>query len=184
MLTDHLRRFKEAVCEAAGREVVFGTDTYPPSFSLLVGHNYLESLTWSGYTSPLISHAEIFILATFASNADLFCRWNSGLEETDALQLVYWLYGYDHLGLPQTLEALGVGTPDLEMRFEKLYDIVALELWRAWMHKDGSIPSYPVIKGATWPKETVQLLVQTANEMGHDDIIYQGTESILDYPGV
>lgn len=108
MLTDHLRRFKEAVCEAAGREVVFGTDTYPPSFSLLVGHNYLESLTWSGYTSPLISHAEIFILATFASNADLFCRWNSGLEETDALQLVYWLYGYDHLGLPQTPEALGV----------------------------------------------------------------------------
>ncbi|HCR17753.1 MAG TPA: hypothetical protein DIU35_09735 [Candidatus Latescibacteria bacterium] len=184
MLTDHLRRFKEAVCEAAGREVVFGTDTYPPSFSLLVGHNYLESLTWSGYTSPLISHAEIFILATFASNADLFCRWNSGLEETDALQLVYWLYGYDHLGLPQTLEALGVGTPDLEMRFEKLYDIVALELWRARLYNDGSIPSYPVIKGATWPKETVQRLVQTTNEIGHDGIIYQGTESILDYPGV
>ena len=100
------------------REIIFGTDTYPPSFSLLVGHNYREFLTWSGYTSPLISHVEIFILATFASYADLLCQWNQGLDETDALQLVYRLFGYDHLDLPQTLEALGVGTPDLEERCE------------------------------------------------------------------
>ena len=184
VISDHLRSFKEAVCEAADRDVVFGTDTFPPSLSLLVGHNYRDFLTWSGYTSPLISHVEIFILSAFATYTDLLCQWNPGLAEADALQLVYRLLGYDHLGLPLTLEALGVGTQDLEARFEKLYDIVALEMWRGRLYNDGSIPSYPVIKGTTWPKETVQRLVQTAEEMGHDGIIYQGTDALLEYPGI
>jgi hypothetical protein len=184
VLTDRLRFFKQAVLDAGGTDVVFGTDTFPPSFSMLVGHNYRDFLTWSGYTSPLISHVEIFILATFASYADLLCQWNPGLDETDVLQLVYRLFGYDHLDLPQTLEGLGVGTPDLEAHYEKLYDIVSLELSRARLYNDGSIPSYPVIKGGTWPKQTVQRLMQTAEALGHDGIILQGTESLLEYPGI
>ena len=184
VLTDQLRQFKEAVVEAAGTDAVFGTDTFPPTFAMLVGHNYREFLTWSSYTSPLISHVEIFILATLASYADLLCQWNEGLDETDALQFVYRLFGYDHLDLPETLEALGVGTPDLEMRYEKLYDIVSLELWRARLYNDGSIPSYPVIKGADWPKATVQRLMRDAEALGHDGIILQGTDSLLDYPGI
>jgi hypothetical protein len=184
VLTDRLRFFKQAVLDAGGTDVVFGTDTFPPSFSMLVGHNYRDFLTWSGYTSPLISHVEIFILATFASYTDLLCQWNPGLDETDVLQLVYRLFGYDHLDLPQTLEGLGVGTPDLEAHYEKLYDIVSLELSRARLYNDGSIPSYPVIKGGTWPKQTVQRLMQTAEALGHDGIILQGTESLLEYPGI
>ena len=184
VISDHLHRFSDAVHEAAGREVVFGTDTFPPSFSLLVGHNYRDFVSWSGYTSPLISHVEIFILATFASYADLLCQWNPGLDETDALQFVYRLFGYDHLDLPQTLAGLGVGTADLEMRFEKLYDVVALEMQRARRYNDGSIPSYPVIKAGTWPKQTVQRLMRTAEAQGHDGIILQGTEALLEYPGI
>ena len=77
-----------------------------------------------------------------------------------------------------------MGTADLEMRFEKLYDVVALEMQRARRYNDGSIPSYPVIKAGTWPKETVQRLMQTAEAQGHDGIILQGTEALLEYPGI
>ena len=184
VITDQLRSFKEALVAAAGADVVFGTDTFPPSFAMLVGHNYRDFLSWSSYTSPLISHVEIFMLATLASSAALLCEWNQGLEESDALWFVYRLFGYDHLGLPETLDALGVGTPDLEARYDKVYDIVSLELRRGRLYNDGSIPSYPVIKGTTWPKATVQRLMQDADALGHDGIILQGTDSLLEYPGI
>ena len=94
------------------------------------------------------------------------------------------MFGYDHVGLPATLDALGVGRPDLETRYKKLYDIVLLELWRGWLYNDGSVPSYPVIKGSIWPRATVQRLMKDADAMGHEGVILQGTESLLEYPGI
>jgi hypothetical protein len=57
-------------------------------------------------------------------------------------------------------------------------------LRRGRLYNDGSIPSYPFIKGTTWPKATVQRLMQDADALGHDGIILQGTDSLLEYPGI
>jgi len=127
---------------------------------------------------------EIFILSAFASYADLLCTWNDGLDETDALRFVYRLSGYDQIAMPQSLDALGVKTPDCEVNCQALPDIVELELRRARTYNPGKVPSYPVIKGGTWSPDIVQRLVQTAEHMGHDGIIFQGTEALLDYPGI
>ena len=183
VIAANLKRFKESAYEAAGRDIVFGSDTFPPTFSTLVGHSYRDFMDWSDYTSPLLSHVEYFILSTFATYADLLCQWTKGLEEADALRFVYRLFGYDHLDMPQSLEAFGMETPDCEVQCKALYDIVELELWRARLYNTGEIPSYPVIKGGTWSPEIVKGLVDAAEEMGHEGIIFQGTSSLVDYPG-
>ena len=184
VITHHLQRFKTSTEEAAGRDIVFGFDSFPPSLSILVGHAYPHFLDWADYISPLISHVEIFILSAFASYADLLCTWNDGLDETDALRFVYRLSGYDQIAMPQSLDALGVKTPNCEVNCQALPDIVELELRRARTYNPGKVPSYPVIKGGTWSPDIVQRLVQTAEHMGHDGIIFQGTEALLDYPGI
>ena len=184
VITDHLQRFKSSTVEAAGRDFVFGFDTFPPGFSMLVGHSYADFLSWADYTSPLLSHVEIFILSTFAAYTDMLCKWNDGLAAPDALRFVYRLFGYDHLELPLNVAAFGINTPDCEVNCGALPDIVELELWRARLYNPGTIPSYPVIKGATWPPKIVRRLTGALERMGHDGIIFQGTSSLLDYPGI
>lgn len=184
VIAANLKRFKESAYEAAGRKIVFGSDTFPPSFSIFVGHSYPDFMKWADYTSPLLPHVEYFILSTFATYADLLCQWTKGLAEEDALRFVYRLFGYDHLDMPQSLEEFGIETPECEVKCKALYDIVELELWRARLYNTGEIPSYPVIKGATWSPEIVKGLVDAAERMGHDGIIFQGTSALMDFPGI
>ncbi|MBI4530867.1 MAG: hypothetical protein HY709_05030, partial [Candidatus Latescibacteria bacterium] len=175
VITANLKCFKESACEAADREIVFGSDTFPPTFSTLVGHSYRDFLEWADYTSPLLPHVEYFIFSTFATYANLLCQWTEGLKEEEALRFVYRLFGYDHLDMPQRLEEFGIETSDCEVRCKALYDIVELEIWRARLYNPGKIPSYPVIKGATWSPEIVKGLVNAAERIGHEGIIFQGT---------
>ena len=185
VLTHNLKRLRDAACEAAGRPLVFGGDTFPPSFSILAGHSYRDFTTWADYTSPLLAHVTVFVLNTFATWADLLCQWVDGLEEVDALRFVHRLFGYDHLDLPDRLAAYG--QPDevgVEVGSGALYEIVELELWRARLYNTGEVPSYPVIKGSRWPPETTRNLVAAAEEMGHEGIIVQGTSALMDYPGI
>ena len=181
VITANLQRFKAAACAAAGREIVFGSDTFPPSFALLVGHRYRDFTEWADFTSPLLAHVEYFVLSTFATYADLLCQWIAGLAEEEALRFVYRLFGYDRIPeMPTSLEGFGIETPDCEVNCEALGDIVELELWRARLYNSGVVPSYPVIKGGTWPAETVHRLVKAAEEIGHEGIVFQGTEALVD----
>lgn len=186
VIAANMKRFSESAHEAAGREIAFSCDTFPPSFALLVGHRYRDFMQWADYTSPLLPHVEVFILSTFASYADLLCQWIEGLEEQEALRFIYGLFGYDRVkNLPQSLAEFryeDLGMPDCEAKCPALCDIVELELQRARLFNTGEIPSYPVIKGATWAPEIVRRLVQAAERMGHEGIIFQGTSSLVDYP--
>ena len=183
VINHNLASFRDGAYEgAAGRPIMFGSDTFPPTFARLVGHSYRDSMKWADYTSTLISHVEVFVLSTFATYADLLCEWTDGLSEEDALRFVYRLFGYDHIEkMPLSFEALGIAQPNCENNTEALYDIVELELQRARLYNDGSIPSYPVIKGATWPTKIVRGLVDAAEHMGHDGIIFQGTDALVKY---
>ena len=83
--------------------------------------------------------------------------------------------------MPLRLEDIGIETPDCENNTEALFDIVALELHRARLYNTGEIPSYPVIKGATWSSDIIRRLIETADQMGHEGIIFQGTDALVDY---
>ena len=50
------------------------------------------------------------------------------------------------------------------------------------LYNTGEIPSYPVIKGSTWSPRIVRALVRAAEDMGHEGIIFQGTDSLVDLP--
>ena len=185
VLAHNLKQLRNAACAAAGRPLVFGGDTFPPSFSMLVGHSYRDLVTWADYASPLLAHVYVFVLSTFAAWADLLCQWVDGLPEEDALRFVRRLFGYDHLDLPGHLEAYGLPNEvDVEVESGALYEIVELELWRARLYTGGKLPSYPVIKGSRWPSQTVRDLVDAAEKMGHEGIIVQGTSGLMDYPGI
>ncbi len=179
VINGHLRSFKEAAHASADRPIMFGSDTFPPTFARLVGHSYKASMSWADYTSPLLSHVGVFVLSTFATYADTLCQWTDGLAEEYALRFVYRLFGYDHLDLPLRLEDIGIETPDFENNTKALYDIVELELHRARLYNTGEIPSYPVIKGATWSPDIVRRLMDAADKMGHEGIIFQGTDSLV-----
>ena len=78
---------------------------------------------------------------------------------------------------------LGVDEPDCELRCAALADIVETEMRRARLYNDGSIPSYPVIKGFQWPRDVIERLVAAADDMGHEGIVFQGTDVICPEAG-
>ena len=185
VLTHNLKALRDAAGAAAGRPLVFGGDTFPPSFSMLVGHSYRDLATWADYASPLLAHVYVFVLSTFATWADLLCQWVDGLAEDEALRFVLRLFGYDRLDLPGRLAAYGMPNEvDVEVASGALFEIVELEMWRARLYSAGTLPCYPVIKGSRWPSHTVRDLVSAAEEMGHEGIIVQGTAALMDYPGI
>ena len=53
-------------------------------------------------------------------------------------------------------------------------------MFRARLY-NSRIPSYPVIKGGTWPKEPIRRLIAAADDLGHDGIVFQGTDALVDY---
>lgn len=183
VINQNLSTFRDKAYQgAAGRPIMFGSDTFPPTFARLVGHSYRDSMKWADYTSTLISHVEVFVLSTFATYADMLCEWTVGLKEEEALRFVYRLFGYDHIqNMPERLDAFNIDDPDCEINTVALSDIVELELKRARLFNDGSIPSYPVIKGAVWPTHVIQNLVDSAENMGHEGIIFQGTDALVSY---
>jgi len=182
VISRNLRRFRDAVHRATGGKVLFGGDAFPPSFAPLVGHLYRDLGESLDFVSPLLPHVEVFISSTWAAYAGLLCSWVPGLGEREALRSVYCLFGYgDMAGLPEAIEDLGVGGPDGEYRCLPLKDILVRELYKARAFISGV--SYPVVKGRLWPPAVIRDAVESAEDMGHEGIIFQGTSGLVEYPG-
>jgi hypothetical protein len=182
LISANLRQMRAAVHETAKGKMIFGSDNFPPSFALLVGHRYADFCTEaSDFTSPLISHVGIFVYATLASTADLLMQNVQGLEEADALRLSYALFGYEHLKMPSAIGDYHLGQIEYEESAAPLAEIVEKEITLARALNGGQVPSYPVIKGGLWSKETVQRLIRTAEELGHEGLIFQQTGALTPY---
>ena len=181
-LCGRIRTFRRTVENAVDRKVTFGSDTFVPTFAALVGHRYSEFATCSSYTSPLLPHFEIHILMNLVSLASMLRQKVGNLSEPEALRAVQRLFRYDDFDLPDTIEGFGIGAPDCETRHASLYNIIESELRKARLYNRGEVPSYPVIKGDLWPTEVVKGLIEAAERMGHEGIIFQGTSSLVEYP--
>ncbi|HMN29565.1 MAG TPA: hypothetical protein PKE45_15550 [Caldilineaceae bacterium] len=185
LLARNVQRFRKAVHGAAGEHFIFGTDTYPASLALFVGHNLSRWSEFSDFASPLLSHVDIFPMQTLTEAAQFVRRLYPAVSETEALRLVYRFTGYDGLKLPDSIADFALGEPDCEFRNIPLRDFVALDMAKARLFLPDDIPSYPIIQGGgapwLWPREIVEAVMSAAFEHGHDGYIFQGTKSLVDF---
>jgi len=182
MIGRNIKRFHAAVHEAAaGRDVTFGVDNFPPSVALFAGHCYANFMSACDWTTPLLSHPAYFVLATIQSWAHTLRSWVQGLSERQALEVVYQVLGFEGLPLPREIDALGTGFPESEPGVPGLEELVRHDLVKSRLYNTGQVPSYPVLMGGLWPRETVQRLVADALEMGHEGVIYQLSDAITSY---
>ncbi|MFO7918272.1 MAG: hypothetical protein R6V13_09345, partial [Anaerolineae bacterium] len=187
LLADKFGAFRDAVHGAAGEDFIFGTDTYPASLSPFVGHDHTRWDAFSDFASPLLSHVDIFPMQTMTAWAGFLQGLCPDLGESQTLQVIYRLVGYDDLEMPRTIEDFALGAPDCEFRNVPLRDLVALDMTKARLYLPADIPSYPIIQGGGaphhWPRETIEELRAAAKETGHQGIIFQGVQSLVDVEG-
>lgn len=180
LLTRNLARFRSAVHKAAPGKA-FGTDTYPASMALTAGHNYLRWGEMADFASPLVSHISAFVCNTFIEWARFLQEEIPNLTEEDALQVVYRFNGYDGMGLPETVEAYGADEPATLAYRIPTADLVLRDLVKAKLYLPPDIPSYPIIHGEGWSTETIDRIVSEARRLGHNGIVWQGTDELMEY---
>ncbi|MDA0711089.1 MAG: hypothetical protein O3B73_12860, partial [bacterium] len=180
LVIQNLSQFRHAV-HRASPNTAFGTDTYPASMSLMAGHDYTRWHEMADFASPLVSHISAFICNTFIEWARFLVGEVPNLTEEDALQIVYRFAGYDGMGLPKTTAAYGAEEPATLANRIPLADLVLRDLVKTKIYLPENMPSYPIIHGEGWPKETVDHIVTEARRLGHNGIIWQGTSELMAY---
>jgi hypothetical protein len=107
------------------------------------------------------------------------------IAETEALQVIYRLVGYDSLDMPKAIGDFALGAPDCEFRNMPLEDFVMLDMAKARLYLPQDIPSYPILQGGgaphDWPLETIKALIAGAEALGHQGVILQGTTALVDF---
>jgi hypothetical protein len=181
LLGRNLKRFHHAVHEAAGPGAIFGSDTYPASLSLFMGHDHAAWGEFSDFASPLVSHVYQFVVLTLVAWAKFLQQLNSGLSETEALHFVYNLVGYDGLGLPDTEAEFHHEDIDRMVRSIPLKDLILHDLIKARLSLPEGLPSYPIIHGEGWPLADIRGIMEGAEKAGHDGIIFQGTSDLVEF---
>jgi hypothetical protein len=185
LLARNLKRFRDTVHATAGRDFVFGSDTYPASQSMFVGHDHSHWSEFSDFASPLLSHADIFCTKPMHDWARFLLRLYPRISERDALQVIYRLLGYDNLGMPSNLAGFALDAPDREYRNIPLVDVIVRDMAKARLYLGDDIPSYPIIQGggapSDWPRQIIDALIAGAAQWGHDGVIFQGTNALVDY---
>jgi len=186
LIESSVAQFRTAVHAAAGEEFIFGTDTYPASLAMFVGHDHTRWDRFSDFASPLVSHVEIFPMRTLTRWTEILGGLSPGLSENETLALLYRLAGYDGLGLPERIADFALGEPDCEFRNIPLVDLVLRDTAKARLYLPRDLPSYPIIQGGgaphLWPRESVAALLSGLEEQGHQGCMLQGTRSLVDWP--
>jgi len=178
-----LKKFYEAVKEAR-EDITFGQDTFPPSFSLLAGHKYRELEATADFLSPLLSHPFLFIIFSFMETTAHLIEWNRSLRERAVLKVLYRLFGYDKLAMPESLNALVETKPipssDFSATKVPVPDIIKLECLKAGAMARRRVPIYPVIAARNEvTAEGATARVKAVKEAGLDGVILQ----VSGFPG-
>ena len=176
-----LKRLRDVVKQAAGAEFVFGSDTYPSSLAMFVGHDQAAWAEFSDFASPLVSHISSFTGHAFVALTRALQNINTGLSETEAFQLVYAFTGYAGMGLPETVAGFELERPERLGHILPVEELVLRDLRKARLLLPEHLPCYPIIHGTGWPRQAIDAIVEGAAEAGHDGIVWQGTDEIVDY---
>jgi len=155
LLAARMREFRLALEQATGKTQPFGSDVFPPSVALLGGHDYAAWSEGAAYLTGGSSFGGVVGWATMVTNlasewAPALCRLIPDLEEKDALELVYRIFGYDAFSLPQTVSGLHQDALPLS-------DIFAHEVAKLKALAPNSLKLYPPISVSAAP-DKVQAL--------------------------
>ena len=178
LVVKNLKQFRGAV-KATSPDTLFGTDTYPASMAMTAGHDYLRWDQMADFASPLVSHISAFVCNTFIEWARFLQEEILYLAEEDALQVVYRFLGYDGMGLPETVAAYGHEDAGTLADRIPTADLVIRDLVKAKLLLPEGVPSYPIIHGEGWGMETIDRILTEMKQLGHDGVVWQGTEDIL-----
>jgi hypothetical protein len=180
LLARNLSRCRAAV-HAAAPGKAFGADTYPTSMALTAGHDHNRWAEMADFASPLVSHISAFVCNTFIEWARFLQAEIPNLKEEDALQLVYRFNGYDGMGLPTTIAAYNADEPATLADRIPTADLVLRDLVKAKLFLPPETPCYPIIHGTGWSRQTIDHIVNEARRLGHNGIIWQGTDELMQY---
>lgn len=176
-------RFTQAIHREIGRPVMFIPQAFMSTFSYLVGHRYTPLARAADAILPCVQHIGGHLLANFASFATLLCEWAPGLTEKEVLGLLYRLFGYDDLPMPQSIadfhlarsgEARRENPYEAELALPDFYAVAEREVARARLHNRSGHPNYIMQHGQGWPKEAMERLRVRIAELGNEGIVYQG----------
>ncbi len=173
VMAERMREFRAAVRGAGGADKVFGSDVFPPSIALLGGHIYGAWERGADYLTGGSSHGGVVGWATTVTNlasewAPALCRAVADLQEGEALQLVYRMFGYDDLDLPLEVAGLRDGPLPLALMF-------AREVSRLKAQIRGRVPLYvPVSVGAE--PELVRRLLETVTDNHCEGALFSGLD--------
>ena len=176
LVIGNLSRFRAAVHSAS--DASFGTDTYPASMALTAGHDLTRWDEMADFASPLVSHIQAFVCDTYVNWARFLQEEVPGLSEEDALQVVYRFTGYDGMGLPETIADFG-DPATLAYRIPTA-DLIIRDLVKARLYLPEQMPSYPIIHGEGWGRDTIDRIVSEARRVGHNGIVWQGVGELLE----
>ena len=182
LLGEKFRRYHQTVHAAAGSNFIFGSDTHPASLAPFVGHNHADWATFSDFASPLVSHISAFVCDTLAVWARFLTKLKPDLPEADALQIIYRFTGYDGMGLPDSIAGYDLEHPARLAHIVPVEELVMRDLLKTRLYLPPEIPSYPIIHGTGWPRQAIDNIVRRSTEAGHDGIIWQGTDELVDFP--
>jgi len=177
LVVDRLTRLRAAV--RAASDTSFGTDTFPASMALTAGHDYRRWDQMADFASPLVSHIAAFVCNTYIEWARFLQEEIPDLGEEDALQVIYRFLGYDGMGLPATIEGFGDDEATLAYRIPTA-DLIIRDLVKARLYLPPEVPSYPIIHGSGWGRETIDRILAEARRLGHNGIVWQGTSDLLE----
>ncbi len=180
LVVQNLMRFRLAV-HAASPDTRFGTDTYPASMAMTAGHDYRRWNQMADFASPLVSHISAFVCNTLIEWASFLQAEIPNLSEEDALQVVYRFLGYDGMELPETIRAFGAEDAATLADRIPTTDLVMRDLVKAKLLLPDGVPSYPIIHGVGWGRETSEGIVSEAKSIGHDGVVWQGTADLMPY---
>jgi len=181
LLSEKMAGLHRAVHAAAGADFIFGCDTHPASLAPLVGNDHSAWAEFSDYASPLVSHIDSFITHSFIAWVPLLQQANPGLSEEDVLQVLYRVLGYDGMGMPQTLAGYQLERPERLAHILPLAELVLRDLRKARLLLPPQLPSYPIIHGSGWPRAAIDAILQGSDAAGHDGVVWQGTDELVDY---
>lgn len=155
LLAERMKEFRDAVREASGPDKVFGSDVWPPSIAFLGGHIYSEWEKGSDYLTGGSSAGGVVGWATTVTNlaaewATFLCETVDGLDEKDALRLIFRMFGFEDLELPDSVEGIRGGPLPIVEIYER-------EVRKLKAVASGNVPLYPPISVSGEPESVRRL---------------------------
>lgn len=172
-----MQRYHDAV-KSVREDATIGTDTFFPTFSTISGHKYRMLEKCSDFLSPLLSHVYIFAMFNFMELTARMTDWNPGLRDADLLPLLYRAFGYDGLGLPDSLSAFHehetLPSSDFSDTRLPLGEVIRREAFKAVAGVEHIKPMYGIFSAHSLVNPTgVKYRATAMKEAGMDGIILQ-----------